>query len=46
MPNLFLGIAPQAILKMAGPAIIAGGDRVIGVVDEYGLDSGGAEFDA
>ena len=46
MPNLFPGIAPQTILKMASPAIIAGGDRAIGVVDEYGLDSGGAEFDA
>ena len=46
LPNLFLGVAPQAILKMTGPAIIAGGDRAIGVVDEYGLDSGGTEFDA
>ena len=31
---------------MAGPAVVAGCDGGVRVVDEHGLDSGAAEFDA
>ena len=46
LPDLLDGVAPQAVLQMAGPAVIAGGDGAVGVVDEDGLDSRGTELDA
>ena len=45
-PDFFLRIAPQAVFQVAGPAVVAGCDGGVRVVDEHGLDSGGAEFDA
>ena len=45
-PDFFLRVAPQAVFQMAGPAVIAGCNGDIRVVDEHSLDSGGAEFDA
>ena len=46
LPNLFLGVAPQTVLEVAGPTVIAGGNRMVGIIDKNGLDSGGTEFDA
>ncbi len=46
LPDLFLGVAPQAILQVARPAVVSGCDRAVRIVDKHGLDSGGAEFDA
>lgn len=45
-PDLLGGVAPQTILQVGGPAVVAGGDGLEVVVDEDGLDAGGAEFDA
>ena len=45
-PDLLLGVAPQAVFQMAGPAVIAGGDGVVFVIDKHRLDSGRSEFDA
>lgn len=45
-PDLLGGVAPQTIFQMGSPAVVAGGDGLEVVVDEDGLDAGGAEFDA
>ena len=46
LPDLLERVAPQAVLQMAGPIVVAGGDGAVGVVDEDGLDSRGTELDA
>ena len=45
-PDLLGGVAPQTIFQMGSPAVVAGGDGLEVVVDEDGLDAGGAELDA
>ena len=46
LPDFLLGVAPQPVLEMAGPLIVARRDGVVGVIDEHRLDAGGAELDA
>ena len=40
-PDLLGGVAPQTILQVGGPAVVAGGDGLEVVVDEDGLGMAG-----
>ena len=46
LPDLLLGVAPQAVFQVACPLVVAGCNRTVRIVDQHGLDSGGTELDA